>query len=157
MTYPPPLTIVHLESASFDPWLALGAFSQKIGEAGAVASFVGICRPTSHSKAPVNALLLDHYAGFTDAMITARVATEIQRFELLGCLVIHRTGLVRAGQPIVVVGCAARHRSAAFEACESLMDWLKTDAPFWKQEIGPDGTSWITPTAHDHARRERHP
>jgi molybdopterin synthase catalytic subunit len=152
-----PVPIVSLVSTSFDPWRALSDLSAGVLGTGAVASFVGVCRPTSQEAAPVTSLLLDHYPGFTEAKIAERALQDMQRFGLLACLVIHRTGHVAAGEPIVAIGCAASHRAAAFDACEALMDWLKTDAPFWKQEVGPEGKSWITPTAFDHMRRQRHP
>jgi len=122
--------------------------------AGGLASFVGIVR--SDAARPITALTLEHYPGMTERAL-ARIAAEAQaRFALLGCTIIHRTGTLRPGEQIVLVLTAAAHRAAALEACAFLIDWLKTQAPFWKKEHWPDGTeSWVEARADDDAAASR--
>lgn len=153
-----PLIQISLEDEALEPWLALSAFTDTVPQAGAVASFIGLCRGTSDAGVALEGLELDHYPGFTQAQIKARAATEVDRFDLLGCLIMHRTGFVAVSQPIVVVGCASLHRANAHSACEAIMDWLKTDAPFWKAErANTHRKAWIEPRGSDHLRRGRHP
>lgn len=143
-------------TAPFSPDAELSQFSAtREVTCGAVASFVGYCRGQSGSG-PVTQLELQSYPGFTEAEI-ARLATEVaQRHGLIDVLVIHRTGVIEPHAPIVLVAAMSAHRSAAFAAVEQLMDYLKTDAPFWKRETGPGGARWIEPTAEDRARRMEH-
>lgn len=145
-----------VSAAPFSPDAELSQFSAARGAAcGAVASFVGYCRGESASG-PVTQLELQSYPGFTEAEI-ARLATEVaQRHDLLGVLVIHRAGVIEPHAPIVLVATMSAHRTAAFAAVEQLMDYLKTDAPFWKRETSPGGARWIEPTAEDRARRMEH-
>lgn len=137
----------------FSPETELASFAH--ADAGALASFVGYCRPSAHG-ARVDKLVLEHYPGFTEAEI-ARMAEEVrQRHELLDLLAIHRVGEIAPGEAIVLVAALSAHRAAAFAAVSELMDRLKTDAPIWKQEVGPDGARWIEPTSEDRARRAAH-
>jgi molybdopterin synthase catalytic subunit len=153
-----PCIHVSLEERALDPWLALSTFTKALPQAGALASFVGLCRGNSDDGTALEGLELDHYPGFTHTQIKARAAAEVDRFALLGCLIVHRTGFVPVGQPIVVVGCASLHRASAHAACEAIMDWLKTDAPFWKAErANAHRKTWIAPRESDHLRRGRHP
>jgi molybdopterin synthase catalytic subunit len=115
-------------------------------------SFVGYCRDATAGRS-VRELYLDHYPGFTEPEI-ARIAASVRdRFDLVDLLVIHRVGALVPGDAIVLVATLAAHRAEAFAAASELMDYLKTDAPLWKKETGPDGTRWVEPTATDHARR----
>jgi molybdopterin synthase catalytic subunit len=115
---------------------------------GAVASFVGVVR--SDAANPVTALRLEHYPGMTEGAIDDIVAEAEQRFGLLACTVIHRVGVLPAGAQIVFAGAAAAHRHAALEAVGFLMDWLKTKAPFWKQEFLTGGAArWVEARAAD--------
>jgi molybdopterin synthase catalytic subunit len=153
-----PYVQVSLEDDVLDPWLALSAFTNAVPQAGALASFVGLCRGTNDDCAALEGLELDYYPGFTQSQMKARAVAEVDRFALLGCLILHRTGFVPVGQPIVVVGCASFHRASAHNACEAIMDWLKIDAPFWKAErANTRPKAWIAPRACDHLRRGRHP
>jgi len=141
---------VRIVSAAFAPEQELARFAP--ADAGAVASFVGYCRSESNDG-PVEKLVLQHYPGFTETEI-ARMADEMRaRHRLIDLLVVHRVGDIPAGEAIVLVAAASTHRAEAFAAVSELMDVLKTDAPIWKQEVGPDGARWIEPTAHDRARR----
>lgn len=140
----------------FSPELALRAFSEERGgDIGAIASFIGYCRASStHGK--VEHLELDHYPGFTEAEV-ARLARQVaDRHHLASLLVIHRVGAIPAEAPIVLVAAQSQHRAEAFGAVAEMMDYLKSDAPFWKRETGPNGDRWIEPTAADYARRAEH-
>ncbi|MES1199660.1 MAG: molybdenum cofactor biosynthesis protein MoaE [Pseudomonadota bacterium] len=136
--------------ARFDPIAEIARFAES-ANAGALATFVGYCRDEGGA---VTRLELQHYEGFTQSEI-ARLAEPIaRRHALVDLLVIHRSGAVAAGEPIVLVAALSPHRASAFKAVEELMDYLKTDAPFWKREVRADGARWIEPTAQDEARRK---
>jgi molybdopterin synthase catalytic subunit len=144
--------MIALAQEPFDPGALLTAFSRGRSETGAVASFTGIARADAGSTA---ILELEAYPGFTEAEI-GRIAEQARtRFGLHDLVVRHRVGRIAPGEAIVFVATAAGHRRAAFEACDFLMDYLKSRAPFWKKEHGPQGERWIEPTAQDHADRER--
>jgi molybdopterin synthase catalytic subunit len=151
------MTTTLITPLAFSPDVELQRFAQqRDAAAGALASFVGYCRAGS-AQGPVERLELDHYPGFTGAEVARLAAGVAQRHDLIDLLVIHRVGAVAAGEPIVLVAALSAHRAAAFAAVSELMDCLKTDAPLWKREIGPDGARWIEPTSADHARRQEHP
>jgi molybdopterin synthase catalytic subunit len=135
-----------------DPAALLAAFTQGRREAGAVASFTGLVRAEGGAA---TALELEAYEGFTEPAIEAMTAAAVARFRLIDALVAHRIGRIAPGEPVVFVATAAAHRRAAFEACDHLMDYLKSRAPFWKKEHGPHGARWIEPTAADRADAER--
>lgn len=124
-------------------------------QCGALATFVGYCRGLAHDGA-VTALELQHYPGFTDAEIE-RIAQQVNaKHTLAALLIMHRVGVIPAGDAIVLVAAQSTHRAAAFAAVEEMMDYLKTDAPLWKREAGPNGARWIEPTSEDYARRQEH-
>ncbi len=103
----------------------------------------------------VKTLTLDHYPGFTDVEI-ARIANEaLGRWRLDGVLIVHRVGALDPGEPIVLAAAAAAHRRDAFQAVDFLMDYLKTEAPFWKKEAALNGESWIEPRASDYEDKMR--
>lgn len=143
---------VRITSTAFDPQVETAAFAAGRPEMGALASFVGLCRDR-HDGRVVDELFLDQYPGFTRAEIQ-RICEEIaRRFGCPDILVIHRVGRITPGEAIVLVAALSQHRNNAFEAVRVLMDYLKTDAPLWKREAGPDGLRWIEPRAEDLARR----
>ncbi|MFN3274412.1 MAG: molybdenum cofactor biosynthesis protein MoaE [Paracoccus sp. (in: a-proteobacteria)] len=110
--------------------------------AGAVVSFTGIVRDDTGSLA---ALEIEHYPGMTERALSDYGREAVRRFGLTGWRIVHRHGRLDVGQPIMMVATAARHRRAAFDAADYLMDWLKSRAPFWKREIARDGrTRWVT-------------
>ena len=123
--------------------------------AGAVASFVGYCRDAG-PNGPVAWLELEHYPRFTETEIQRTLSQISNQHGLLGLLVIHRVGRILPGEAIVAVGASSTHRAAAFAAVEQAMDYLKTEAPFWKREQREDGVHWIEPTLQDYARSARH-
>ncbi len=144
--------MIRLETEPFDPGALLTAFCEGRTQTGAVVSFSGLARGEAGA---VTTLELEAYPGFTEAEI-ARIATAAQtRFELHDLTVVHRIGKIAPGETIVFVATAAAHRRAAFDAADHLMDYLKTRAPFWKKEHGPDGARWIEPTAQDQADAAR--
>ena len=131
--------MIRLTTESFDPGAELTAFCAGRSESGAVTSFVGIARGDAGAT---TALELEAYPGFTEVEIGRMVAAAMARFSLHDALVVHRHGAIGPGEPIVMVATAAAHRREAFEACDYLMDYLKSRAPFWKREHGPDGARW---------------
>lgn len=140
----------------FQPEAELNAFmDSRGGDIGAIASFIGYCRASS-AQGRVEHLELDHYPGFTECEVTRLAHQLAKRYDLDALLVIHRVGLIPARDPIVLVAAQSQHRAAAFAGVTELMDYLKTDAPFWKRESGPEGARWIEPTAADYARRAEH-
>lgn len=137
---------VTLQAAPFDPGQLLTRFAVGREETGAIASFTGLARA---ERGQTTALELEAYEGFTDLEIARMVEAAVQRFGLQDAQVVHRIGAIAPGEAIVFVATAAAHRRAALEACDHLMDCLKSRAPFWKKEHGPDGARWIEPTAQD--------
>ena len=117
------------------------------GRVGAVASFVGVVRGVP--------MTLEHYPGMTESAIRKIAEEAATRWHLLGCTVIHRYGELAVGEQIVMVACSAAHRGEAFAACEFIMDYLKTRAPFWKKEQTPEGARWVEARASDDAAAER--
>ena len=138
--------MIRLADQSFDPAAELAAFSAGRAETGAIVSFTGLVRADGGAA---KALELEAYPGFTDAKIAEFAAEAMARFSLQDVRVVHRTGRMAVGEPVVFVAAAAAHRRAAFEACDYLMDYLKSRAPFWKKSHGPAGAAWIEPTAQD--------
>ncbi|MES2338164.1 MAG: molybdenum cofactor biosynthesis protein MoaE [Pseudomonadota bacterium] len=119
--------------------------------AGAVASFTGLVRADDG----VAMLELEHYPGMTEAALTAVAEAAVARWDLLGVTVIHRVGPMAPGNRVVFVATTARHRGAALEACASVIDRLKTDAPFWKREVLGDGERWVEARAGDAAAADK--
>jgi molybdopterin synthase catalytic subunit len=143
---------ISLTAQAFEPGSLLTTFCAGRDETGAVASFVGLAR-AEHGQAQV--LELEAYPGFTDAAIAQFAEEAKARFDLQDYRIVHRVGRIAPGEAIVFVAAAAGHRRAAFEACDFLMDYLKSRAPFWKKEHGPDGDRWIEPTAQDRTDAQR--
>ena len=144
--------MIEILDKGFDPGKRLNSFTKDSGNAGAVASFVGRVRGEDRA---VETLYLESYPGVTEDGIKQAVLEARTRWALTNCLIIHRVGEMSAGEPIVMVCTAAEHRRGAFEACDFLMDYLKTDAMFWKKQTGPDGSEWIEPRDEDYKDRKR--
>ncbi|WP_374764347.1 molybdenum cofactor biosynthesis protein MoaE [Yunchengibacter salinarum] len=117
---------------------------------GAVVSFTGTVRDQNGT---LTALHLDHYPGMTEREIRRILDRAMARWPLTGCRVVHRVGTLAPGEDIVAVLTASAHREAAFDAARFIMDYLKTDAPFWKREDGPHGSTWVPARAGDDAAR----
>lgn len=130
---------VSVQSADFDAGAEVAALSAGDDGAGAVVSFVGLVR----ADGAVRAMTLEHYPGMTEQALAEIVGKARQRWQLRRVKVIHRVGRLLPGERIVFVGVASSHRGDAFAACEFIMDYLKTSAPFWKKEETPDGSRWV--------------
>jgi molybdopterin synthase catalytic subunit len=130
------------------------ALSRGRTDVGAVVTFSGICRGEENG-APIKALSLEHYPGMAEAEIERHVKEAETRWPLLGVRIAHRVGRIVPGDTIVVVAVASKHRRAAFEAAEFLMDYLKSRAPFWKNVEGDSGISWVDAEAKDDAAAAR--
>jgi molybdopterin synthase catalytic subunit len=143
---------VSLQAEPFEAGALLTSFCADRAETGAVVSFTGLARA---SAGAVIALELEAYPGFTDAEIERIAEAARTRFALQDLLIVHRIGKIAPGEAIVFVATAASHRREAFEAADHLMDYLKSRAPFWKREHGPEGARWIEPTDRDVADAAR--
>lgn len=115
---------------------------------GAVVNFTGLVRDINNDAA-VASMHLEHYPGMTEKSITTIVDEAKQRWSLIGVRVIHRVGDLKPGDQIVYVGVSSKHRGDAFQACEFVMDYLKTRAPFWKKELTPQGEHWVDSRSSD--------
>ncbi len=137
-----------MQPEPFDLGAESNAFAAAVGGAGAVVTFTGLVRDNGGTLA---AMEIEHYPGMTEAAIAAILAQAVARWTLVDALVIHRYGRLTGGEPIMMVATAARHRADAFAAAEYLMDYLKSRAPFWKKELGPDGAEWVAARDEDEA------
>lgn len=145
---------VRVQTEPFDAGALLSVFSEGRPTSGAIVSFTGLARAATDGQA-VTGLELDAYPGFTEPAIAEMEADARARFPVQDLLIVHRYGPIAPGDAIVFVAAAAEHRRAAFEAADFLMDYLKTRAPFWKKETGPDGARWIEPRGSDYDDLER--
>jgi molybdopterin synthase catalytic subunit len=146
--------MVRLEDQPIDPAALLAEFCRDRTDVGAVVSFTGLTRAATAGQS-VTRLTLDAYPGWTEKVMAELEAETRARFAVIDVLAVHRWGALDVGQPIVFVAVAAEHRRAAFQAADFLMDQLKTRAPFWKKEGGPDGSRWIEARPDDHADAAR--
>lgn len=146
--------MVVVQEHAFDVGTELARLKAGRTDIGGTAIFVGSVRDVSDGE-NVSAMTLEHYPGMTEKAL-ADIETEARsRFQIYDILIIHRFGILQAGEDIVLVIACAGHRQAAFNACEFLMDWLKTKAPFWKLESGTSGTRWVDTNVHDDAASSR--
>lgn len=141
---------VRVQAEDFDPGIEMARLHADRADAGAVASFVGLVR-----GGEVSAMTLEHYPGMTERQLNAIAREAATRWTLQGVIVVHRHGRLVPGDRIVLVAVASAHRGAAFEACAFLMDWLKTQAPFWKREETAEGSRWVEAKAADDAAAAR--
>jgi molybdopterin synthase catalytic subunit len=145
---------VSIRSDDFDLGAEVAALRQGDGGVGAVAVFIGTVRDRNEG-AHVQTLELEHYPGMTEAAIEAMIDEATRRFEIRAARVVHRVGVLAPSAQIVLVAVTSAHRGDAFQACEFLMDYLKTQAPFWKKEAGPGGTRWVDARIADDAALAR--
>ena len=142
------MATIRVQREDFDVGAEMAALSAGRGDVGGIGCFAGVVR--DDPARPLAALTLEHYPGMTEAAIAAIAGEAERRWSLLGCTVLHRVGRLEAGANIVLVLAAASHRQAALDATGFLIDWLKTRAPFWKQEHFADGTArWVEARALD--------
>jgi molybdopterin synthase catalytic subunit len=147
-----PVTI-RIQQADFDIAREIAALTKGRTDIGAIVSFSGVCR--DDGKDGIAALTLEHYPDMAEAEIGRHADEAMSRWPLNGLTVIHRVGRLTPGENIVLVLTASRHRQAAFEAAEFLMDYLKTSAPFWKREESKSGTNWVEARELDDAAAAR--
>jgi molybdopterin synthase catalytic subunit len=146
---------IRLADEPFAAECELAEFTSRLAGEGAVVSFVGLARARSSSGELVERLALDHHPRLTLRSLREVSEAARARFEISSLRIVHRCGKIAPGEAIVFVAAASRHRRAAFEAADYVMDRLKTDADFWKREDAEGGSRWIEPRDDDHAARER--
>lgn len=145
---------VQIQTQDFDLSKEVAALRAADAAVGAVASFVGTVRDRNDG-AGVSAMELEHYPGMTETAIEAMIDEAHRRFDIRGARVIHRVGPLLPLDQIVLVAVSSSHRGTAFQACEFIMDYLKTQAPFWKKEQSTDGVRWVDARASDDAAAAR--
>ena len=145
---------VLITPADFDLSTEIAALRACNPRVGAVCSFVGTVRDRNDGSR-VASMELEHYPGMTEKSIDAMIDAAHQRFDILGARVVHRVGLVQPLDQIMMVAVVSAHRGQSFQACEFLMDYLKTQAPFWKKEQTPGGSRWVDARVNDDAALAR--
>lgn len=145
---------VQIQTQDFDVGLLLNQLRLANSSAGALVSFVGQVRDINDGDS-INTLTLEHYPGMTESALTAIEGEARARWDLIDSLIIHRVGTLKPLDQIVLVAVLSAHRGEAFKACEFMMDYLKTQAPFWKKEITPAGERWIDAKLSDDAALDR--
>lgn len=145
---------VRVQQADFDVGAELTALRAGDTRVGALASFVGLVRDVNHGVG-VSEMTLEHYPGMTEKALTAIVDEAKMRWEIYGALLIHRVGPLKPCDQIVLVAVTSAHRGEAFAACEFIMDYLKTRAPFWKREATAAGARWVDARDSDDSAAER--
>lgn len=150
--------MIRVQQEDFDVGAELAALTEGKHGIGGVVSFVGLVRdmaPVEGEERQIGAMTLEHYPGMTEKKLAAIEAEANERWPLEASLIVHRYGRLEPGERIVLVICASAHRQAAFDACNFLIDWLKTKAPFWKlEETGEDG-HWVEARDDDDAAAAR--
>lgn len=137
----------------FDPGTATAQLSSTSSANGALVTFTGMVRDLIDE--PVSGLFLEHYPGMTERALQEIIDRARQRWALGDICIIHRVGRLESGEPIVFIGVSSAHRREAFQACEYLMDYLKTKAPFWKKEFTTEGERWVAAKTSDEEAARR--
>jgi molybdopterin synthase catalytic subunit len=145
---------VEIQTEDFDVSQEIHTLRQNQAGVGAICSFVGTVRDRNNGDA-VDSLELEHYPGMTEQSIMSMMEAARARFDIFGARVIHRIGLLHPLDQIVLVAVTSAHRGESFQACEFLMDFLKTQAPFWKKESTPDGFRWVDARVADDKALQR--
>ena len=145
---------VAIQQQDFELSAEIAALRQGDARVGAVCSFVGTVRDRNEGDA-VATLELEHYPGMTEKSIEAMIDAAMARFDIYAARVVHRVGLLQPLDQIVMVAVTSAHRGESFQACEFLMDYLKTQAPFWKKEVTPAGSRWVDARVSDDAALAR--
>ena len=146
---------VSIQTEDFDLTAEVSALRGTNGSVGAVATFTGTVRDRTGTAPQISALELEHYPGMTESAIEAMIDAAHARFDILGARVVHRVGVLQPLDQIVLVAVTSAHRGQAFQACEFLMDYLKTQAPFWKKETTAAGAHWVDARVADDAALAR--
>ena len=134
---------VAIQTADFDLAAEVAVLHAADGGVGAIVTFTGTVRDRDGGQTGITALELEHYPGMTERSIEAMIDEAFRRFDIRGARVVHRVGPLQPLDRIVLVAVTSAHRGQAFQACEFLMDYLKTQAPFWKKETTPAGAQWV--------------
>lgn len=145
---------VRVQTEDFDVGVEIAGLRVGNPKVGAVASFVGIVRDLNDGD-EVATLTLEHYPGMTEKSLEDIVSQAKQRWDIYDALVVHRVGTLKPLDQIVLVVVTSSHRGESFKACEFLMDYLKTRAPFWKKEVTPQGSRWVDARASDDTAADR--
>ena len=145
---------VRVQTEDFDVGAEIARLRESNPKVGAVATFVGIVRDLNEGE-EVATLTLEHYPGMTEKSLEDIVSQARQRWDIYDALVVHRVGTLKPLDQIVLVVVTSAHRGESFKACEFLMDYLKTRAPFWKKEVTPQGSRWVEARSSDDAAAER--
>jgi molybdopterin synthase catalytic subunit len=148
------MPIVRVQAEDFDTGRELEALMRGRVDVGALASFVGLVRDANDGR-PIAGMTLEHYPGMTEKALEEICREAQSRWDLIETLVVHRVGPLVPGERIVLVGVSSAHRGDAFAACEFIMDYLKTRAPFWKREETPEGPRWVEARASDDHAADR--
>lgn len=149
--------MISVQPEDFDLAAEYRQLRQQAGDAGAIVTFTGLVREVYERGADeaIETLTLEHYPGMTEKSLQRIVRQAQARWSLLAVRIIHRVGTLRPHEQIVLVGTASRHREDAFAAAQYLMDYLKSDAPFWKKQATSSGSQWVEARASDAAAKER--
>ncbi|MEM9168091.1 MAG: molybdenum cofactor biosynthesis protein MoaE [Pseudomonadota bacterium] len=142
--------MITIAESAFDPARALEAFRAANPGCGAIVSFVGGVRARAYDGGSLETLRLEHFPGVTERSIAAIVDAACTRWEISAVSIVHRVGDLAPGEAVVFVAVGAPHRRAALEAADFVMDYLKTEALFWKKEISDRGETWIDPRGDDY-------
>ena len=145
---------VRIQTADFDAGAEITALRRGNPKVGAVASFIGVCRDANDGDS-VSRMTLEHYPGMTEKALEKIVADAKERWKVADVLVVHRVGELKPADQIVLVVVTGAHRGEAFAACEFIMDYLKTRAPFWKKEQTPQGSRWVEARGSDDEAAQR--
>lgn len=137
---------VSIQSSPFDMGAEVRRFAKSVSGAGAVVTFSGLVRDDGGK---LTAMEIEHYPAMTERAVEAIRVEAMERWALQGAVIVHRYGRLEPGEQIMMVATAARHRADAFAAAEFLMDYLKSRAPFWKKEVGPNGGKWVAAKEED--------
>jgi molybdopterin synthase catalytic subunit len=147
---------VRIQADDFDLSAEVSALRAQDSRVGAVCSFLGTVRDrTAGTPGSISSMELEHYPGMTEKAIEAMIDQALARFDIYGARVVHRVGLLQPLDQIVLVAVSSAHRGTSFQACEFLMDYLKTQAPFWKKEQTPEGARWVDARVSDDAALAR--
>jgi len=146
--------MIRVQREDFDVGAEIARLTEGRHEIGGIVSFLGVVRDAAHGER-IGAMTLEHYPGMTEKQLGTIEAEARRRWQLDASLIIHRYGRLEPGARIVLVVTASAHRQAAFEACEFLVDWLKTKAPFWKLEETSEGERWVEAQSSDDEAAKR--
>ena len=158
-----PVPRVRIQTQAFDVNAEIVLLQAADPRIGAICTFIGTVRDRNIARGdtannghePITAMELEHYPGMTESSIEAMIEDALNRFDILGARVVHRIGLLLPTDPVVLVAVSSAHRSESFKACEFLMDYLKTQAPFWKKEQTPTQSHWVDARITDDMALER--